>query len=63
MPFFLVNDQRLIIDAEDGSVLWSGVVCLVRRKWREQHNLSSGIWAYEKQAGLSYARRWKWMRK
>lgn len=54
-PLFLVNGQRLTIHAEDGSVLWSGVVRLVRRKWREQHNLPSGIWSYEKQAGVSYA--------
>ncbi len=59
-PFVLANGQRLTIYAEDGSVLWSGAVCLVRRKWREQHHLASGIWAYEKQAGLSYAQWLAW---
>lgn len=31
-PFFLATGQRLTIHAGDGSVLWSGVVRLVRRK-------------------------------
>lgn len=59
-PFFLATGQRLTIYTEDGGVLWAGVVRLVRRKWREQHNLSFGIWSYEKQAGLSYAQWMAW---
>lgn len=59
-PFFLANGQRLTIYAQDGSVLWAGVVRLAPRKWRENHNLPSGIWAYEKQAGLSYAQWIAW---
>lgn len=59
-PLFLTNGQRLTIYAGDDSVLWSGVVCLVRMKWREAHDLPYGIWSDVKQKGLPYAQWMAW---
>lgn len=59
-PFPLANGQHLTIYAEDGSVLWSGTLRFVKRRWWEQHKLSYEIWANEKPAGVSYARWMEW---
>ncbi len=59
-PFFLESGQRLTIFSEDGSILWSGILCFVKRRWWDQHNLPHGIWSDEKQAGVSYAQWMAW---
>lgn len=59
-PLWLKSGQRLTIYAEDGTILWFGVLCFVKRKWWEQHHLPSGIWSYVKPAGVSYARWMEW---
>ena len=59
-PIFLENGQRLIIFAPDGRELWSGRLHFVARKHREKHNLDSGIYAYTKQYGVSYAQWMDW---
>lgn len=59
-PFLLENGQRLTIYAEDGSILWSGTLRFVTRRWRDKHNLPYGIWSNVKQAGVSYAQWMEW---
>lgn len=59
-PFFLESGQRPTIYAEDGSVLWSGTLRFVKRRWWDQHNLPYGIWSDERQAGVSYAQWMEW---
>lgn len=58
-PFILADGQHLTIYAPDGAVLWQGRLRFVSRG-REQHNLSTGIWAYEKQQGVSYGQWMAW---
>ncbi len=55
---FLHDGQRLTIYGDDGEVLWSGRVHLVRRRFWERHALSAPIWSYSKQKGVPYK---KWM--
>jgi hypothetical protein len=59
-PLFLANGQRLTIYAEDGSVLWWGVVCLTPRKRWEDHALPYGFWSDVKQKGVPYAQWMAW---
>ncbi|MCB0932124.1 MAG: hypothetical protein KDB71_09530 [Mycobacterium sp.] len=54
-PFFLSNGQRLTIFDADGSVLWSGEIRFVKRRFFDKHQLDADIWAYVKQKGVSYA--------
>lgn len=58
-PFFLAKGQHLTIYAEDGSVLWQGVLRFVSRG-REQHHLPTGIWTFEKQRGVPYGQWLGW---
>lgn len=58
--FFLENGQRLTLYAEDGSVLWSGVLCFVRRRWWDRRRPPSGVWSEVKPVGVSYARWMEW---
>lgn len=58
-PFFLTTGQHLTIYAEDGSVLWQGVLRFVSRG-REQHSLPYGIWSDFKQQGVPYGRWIAW---
>lgn len=58
-PFFLATGQHLTIYAEDGGVLWQGVLRFVSRG-REQHHLPTGIWAFEKQRNVPYGQWLGW---
>ena len=59
-PIFLQNGHRLTILDADGETLWSGRIQFVARGGRENHNLDAGIWAYEKQKGVTYAQWMDW---
>lgn len=58
-PFFLENGQHLTIYNENGDIVWSGKLKLVRRNnWFDKHQLDANIWSWTKQKGVSYA---EWM--
>jgi hypothetical protein len=59
-PFPLERGQRLTTYAEDGKVLWSGVLCFVKRRWWDQPKLPYGVWSDVKPVGVSYARWMEW---
>ena len=59
-PIFLQNGHRLTILDADGAPLWSGAIQFVARGWRDHHKLDAGIWAYEKQKGMTYAQWMDW---
>ncbi len=64
-PFFLQNGHQLTIYDTDDKILWSGKIRFVNRNtWWDNHKLDAGIWAYEKQKGVSYAdwMDWFWRR-
>lgn len=54
-PFFLSNGQFLTIYNADGSILFSGEIDFVRRRFFDNHRLDANIWAPVKQKGVSYA--------
>jgi hypothetical protein len=58
-PYFLADGEHLTVYAPDDTILWEGQLRFVGRG-REQHDLPSGIWAYEKQAGVPYSRWIAW---
>lgn len=57
-PFFLEDGQQLMIYAMDGTILWSGRLHFVKRRWWHQHHLPMRIWSEKKQNRVSY---WRWM--
>ncbi len=59
-PLPLENGQRLTIYAEDGSVLWSGILCFVKVRWWDHWKYPHKIWSFEKQAGVSYTQWIAW---
>lgn len=60
MPHFLQNGDRLTIYAAAGTVLWSGEIAWVRRRFWDRHQLGVGIWADQKQKGVSYTQWFAW---
>ena len=59
-PIFLQSGHRLTILDTDGTTLWSGAIHFVTRRWKDNHKLDAGIWAYEKQKGVTYAQWMDW---
>ncbi len=59
-PIFLENGQHLSIYDEDGTVVWSGNIELVRRRFWDRHNLREPVWSYTKQKGVSYKQWMAW---
>ncbi len=60
MPIFLKNGDRLTILDENDTILWSGKIHWVRRRFWDRHQLDAGIWSYQKQKGFSYGQWLDW---
>ena len=59
-PIFLESGQYLTIYGENGEVIWSGHINLVRRRFWDRHNLQEPIWSYQKQKGVPYKQWLEW---
>lgn len=61
---WLRNGLYLTILAENGDVLWAGIIQLRRRGWFEQHHLSNKIWSNTTQKDISYNQwiTWFWQK-
>lgn len=57
---FLEDGHELTILGEDSTILWSGTIKLVRRRWWDKHQLENPVWAFSKQKGVSYAQWMEW---
>ena len=53
-PIFLENGQHLTIYHENGEVIWSGYINLVKVRFWDRHSLQTSIWSYQKQKGIPY---------